>query len=314
MPHHGGDHGAVLVDAVDGVARAVAAVVGERELVPARQQVEAQILVDALHDPHVEVGIEDAQRQPRHVRAEGEVHVGPLQFVALLGGELLDDAIRPLRIAHQRREARRQRIGLQQTLVQQVGKHDAQRQVQEALEEVDGVEVDEPSARPHPPFQALFAHAQLHQPAEDASAHAGEHVGAGDVDVHQEHAGENRADGGQQDGDDAEALQCAAGVVHQEGADDHARHWDVEQVEGPFERPLGPAGERAAGRHQQHQPRRVGAVAVAAGEFGDPGLDALARIPPVAKEPRPDVRPGAQQQLQHVAEAACVVRQPGEPL
>ena len=319
VPHHGGDHGAVLVDAVDRVAGAVAAVVVHGQRVPARKQVQAQVLVDALHDPHVVVGVEDAQRQPAKMGAQGDDHVGPLEVVALLLGERLDGPGGELRIAEQGGEARRQRFRLQQALVEQVRQHHGEEQVQKTLEEIDGVEGHQVRAHPDAAGDASVRDAKLHQPPQDRGADQGEDVQARRVGVDQKHARENRADGSDQKGGDADALQHAPGVVHHERADHDDCHRDVERGGGsgarsigadlaePGEAGFGPPRRRPQERHHGYQQRRIGAVAVAARERRHALLDANARVPPLAQEAWPNVGPGAQQQQQNVAEAVGVV-------
>ena len=65
--HHGLDqirhHRAVLIEAIDGVADAAVVVEAQRERLQALEQLEAQLLIDALEDPEQVVGEGAAERR-----------------------------------------------------------------------------------------------------------------------------------------------------------------------------------------------------------------------------------------------------------
>ena len=115
-----------LVDAEDRVARAVVAVVAQRQPMPAFEQRQAQVLVDALHDPHVVVGIDDAEGQLGEVRAQRDVDVDEGEIPALFLAEFGDGALGPLGNAEQRGQTRGDGFVLQDVLVQQVREDHAQ--------------------------------------------------------------------------------------------------------------------------------------------------------------------------------------------
>ena len=201
------------------------------------------------------------------MRTKGEIDVGPLEVVALRHRQLFHLALCPFRVSHQNGEAGGERIGLQETLVKQIGQDHAQSKIQEALEEVDGVEVDEMGAPAHTVVDASIPDAELHHPTEYTGTDDGDDVRAGGIDVDQEYTDEDGTDAGDQHARDANAPQPAASVVHQKRADDHGCHGNVEQIHRPLEARLRPTRGRAAQRYQGDQQWRVGAIAVTARQF-----------------------------------------------
>ena len=281
---------------------------------PARQQRYPQVLVDALHDPHVVVGIDDPERQLDQVRSQGEVDVDPHQPAALLVGQLPDIRLGPLGYAEQFRQRRRQRLGLQQVLVQKVREDHAKRQADEALREVDGVVVDQMGAGAHPVFDTALVHPELQHPPGD-TGHGYRHAVEGRrVAVDEEAADHVRADAAKQKGDSADQLRPSAQKCHREHGGNHGHDGNVEQVHGPGESRRHPPGQRTDRRDQRHEERRVlELIAAAADQVRDFVVGPTVRIPPAPQQLRSDVRPRPEQEPYNVSEAAVVLAHAAVP-
>ena len=112
--------GAVLVDAVDGVADAMVAVVAQRKLVPALHQRQPQALVDALHDPDVVVRQRQSEGERQQTDADGERDVVPLQFLPLRGRQRLHGLLAQVGATGEVGQEGCERLRLQDGLVQEV--------------------------------------------------------------------------------------------------------------------------------------------------------------------------------------------------
>ena len=166
---------------------------------PALQQCNTQILVDALHDPHAVV-ISDAR--------EGDLHAGhpehdagkcPLEIMALSSGQMLNGVLGQFGKTQESRQSRRDGFVLKKALIQKIGDDDAESQGEKPLRNTDGGVIDKVGPCANAYLMPAAVSPVLNRPSEKAGSTQGSDIYAACRALHDVCGDDNGAGSGQYD-------------------------------------------------------------------------------------------------------------------
>ena len=309
------DLAGVDLDAKDGIARAMVAVVLQRHALPTIRQGKAQVLFDVLQEPGAVVLDEGGDEEERHQDREFDQYHLPDEDHPLPLREFRGDFAGHRRFAEEFGPAGVERVGLQNGLVDHVRHHQPQDEKEDALNRHEAVPVDHVRRQANAAAKARVAcravNAELQNPSQHARAGDGSRIPAvcGSLDV----GGCHRVGGHTEDeqGEGEGLLDFATGEGHGPCAQRHGQNGGIEEIEGVGERRGNETQVGTADGDGRYQGRNVAeSIAPPRNGFGQAVLDALAGYPPATVDLRPDVRPGAQQQKENRLDAAPIVGYP----
>ena len=175
------------------------AVVAQRQLVPAFHQGEPEILVDALQNPDVVVGQPIGEGEGECPNGNDEHHVDPLKFPALGQRQRFGGAAAEILPSDEIGEERRERLRLQDGLVQEVDREEAGYQPRQGAKPIQGVVVDEMATHTHAHPKHAVAATEMHEPE---TQRPNRHERHGDVVAHSLHGEHGEQVGNQADRDE----------------------------------------------------------------------------------------------------------------